>query len=376
MKKIICSVFVIYLLTALTACGNTEKEPQLWLAPTKSQDICRLGETILFDLQGRLFYADTNNDTWMLHPVEGDTGDVGWDVSLHKAFDAHTVYVVRKQYNMLLTVEQLSEDYERVPVSMMDGELMDESVPIVSEGICYYIKGTPEGKGGLGRTLKMFDLADSEKRTVLHIWENMDRYDYLSGLRKYDQYLVMTYMHYGIGSLWVYDTQKQEMVIAGDEDMSGAAYLDEKLYYIEDATGTVCSYDLKQQEKLGSVFPIPNYVEGVTLACDKDYLYINRSPQSMYDWAYRSSEILVYSHEGEFIDTIDLSLNADAVSWEIHADPFYCVYLGSTEDAVFVGRTNHMVLSVVFYIEKSQIGSETMEIHTLYLHRYEPEELP
>lgn len=260
-----------------------------------------------------------------------------------------------------------------MPVSIMDDELMDETMPIISDGICYYVKGTPEGKGGLGRTLKMFPLSDSEKRTVLHIWEDGDMDDYLSGLRKYDQYLVMTYMHQGIGSLWVYDTQKQEMVIAGDEDMAGAAYLDQKLYYIEASTGTICAYDLKRQEKSSSPIALSDYQKGVTLACDRDYLYINQSIPRIEDFDYQSSENRIYSREGEWVDTIDLSQNADAVEWELQADPYYCVYLGSTEDVIFIGRTDVMHLAAVFYVEKSQIGSGAIEIHTLYLHKYEPE---
>ncbi len=73
------------------------------------------------------------------------------------------------------------------------------------------------------------------------------------------------------------------------------------------------------------------------------------------------------------MDIIDLSLNAGAVEWEIQADPYYCTYLGSTEEAIFIGKTNHMPLAAVFCVEKSKIGSGAMEIHTLYLHKNEPE---
>lgn len=105
MKKFVLLVFVLNLLFILTACGKTKGESQLCLAPTKSQDICMLGERVLFDLQGHLFCLDPGRVDWTLQPIEGDAGNVGWDVSLCEASDDGLAYLIEKENNMLLTIE-------------------------------------------------------------------------------------------------------------------------------------------------------------------------------------------------------------------------------------------------------------------------------
>ena len=372
MKKQIAIFLVLCFLVSVVACGKNTQTAQVSLAPTRTPSLCMLNDKLLFNIQGKLLLEDTDNGALTLKPLEEELAILEYGSSIQEA-GKDAVYLVKQETTMSLAIEKLSANGEIATVCTLSDVLRDEVAPVVSEDICYYVKGMAEGTNGFGRTLKMFPLTDVESQTTLYVWKNMDPQDYLSGLRSYGQYLVMVYNIGGQNTLWVYDTKKQEMIIEGDGEMSEAACLEEKLYYIDDNAGTICSYDLANVEQLDMHIPISDYGKGATLACDKDYLYVNHVMQVSESYENNSSKISIYSYDGNLMDTLDLAENADALQWDIQNNPFYCVYLGSTEDYIFIGNAIDMGLSAIFYVEKADIGAENMTIHTLYLHKNELE---
>lgn len=301
MKKTYLIFVFILTFVFLYGCKEKVKEQQLYFAPYQRQTVCFLKENLTFILNGNLYYVYMDNKDIALSLVESESLEVMRGSWLYSNEIQDSAYIVEPMTNMLLNVHVLSKNYEINQTYVVRDELMDSYSPaVVSNDICYYVKGVAEGVGGFGRTLKKFDLKNSEERDTLYVWANGGNYDGLSGMHIYDHYLVMTYRGDETKTLWVYDTNKKEMIISENQNMSDAAYLKEKLYYIDEEDGQIHIYDLKQQKILEGTFSVQNYRPGMTIACDNDYIYVNQSTaDDAWENPEKNTKIWIYLLEGQ-----------------------------------------------------------------------------
>ncbi|MCI9149677.1 MAG: hypothetical protein HFI42_04145 [Lachnospiraceae bacterium] len=361
-KYLLC---LLCLLLVLCGCGQQSKGAGIYMSPRQRQSVGMLDKNLIFCINDSLYYAKEQDGRLTLEKVEGENGTVGYFTCIYPGEKGDTAYLVLED---TMEIETLSKSYERTPVCQIPEDATQKyTYGLVTGGSCYAIK-PKMGNASTGQLLVQIPLEEGGERTTVHEWEDSYYVDVFPpsapNIHARDSYLIATYPYIEGEPLWVYDTKKQEMVIQGDPDMSYAAYFQEKLYFVENSTGSIRTYDLEQQRLLEDSIPIADYVPGVTLSCDESYLYVSRVSQE--EWPREdSSQTLVYNYEGELVDVIDMRENPDAVAWEICDNPLFCVLLCSTEDYVFFGSSMAETYGL-FYVEKSKIGSEELTIHTLY----------
>lgn len=357
MKKIPLLCLTILLLT-LCCCGQPQKQ-SLSFSPQHRQTVCYLDGKLTFRINENLYYAEESEDGLILKEITGEAGSAALDTLLYPGENGDAAYLVNQE------IVKLSKDLEKTPLCSVSDVVTDVyTFGLIDQGICYCIKATPEGQ-----TLKMFPLDDDADRTTLHVWTDSYYHDVFPGsppaIQKCGQYLIMTYRDFE-DTLWVYDTENAKMLIEGDTKMAYAAYNQEKLYFIDQEKGSIGTYDLKEQRLLDDLTTIPNYQQGITIACDEDYIYLIQSTRAEYEYqGADNSQTLVYNYEGEWVDTIDLRGNEDARALDLCENYLYCSYMCSTDKYIFFG-SRAGITTGLFYVEKSQIGSGEVTIHTLY----------
>lgn len=366
MKKI---CFILCMLTVITflGCSSQAQPLALYLAPESYQACAMRGNQLIFPINGSIYYMDIDNP--LLQKAKDGPQAIEHGAYLHAGGDSgqDPVYLTCCN-NSEISIEEISEDYTRnLLLSMDTGDYLGAGRIVIYQDDCYYTKDTPEGQGGFGVSLKKFSLEEGAEPQLIHVWAEYSHSVHVTSMYRYGQYLFMNIPgQAGPEKLWVYDMEAQEMVLQGEDAMAGAVCHDGRLYYINH--GDICSYDLKQKKELPDTITIPDYVDGMTLACDRDYLYVNRSPITLHpDTAKNGAKVWVLNYDGSLAGVIDLAGSADAVAADLADDPFRCAYLCSTDKYIFVGKTGLLITTGIFYVEKSQLETGDPKIHTLYL---------
>ncbi|MCI9151576.1 MAG: hypothetical protein HFI42_14000 [Lachnospiraceae bacterium] len=366
MKKICFVLCILYVITFL-GCSHHEQPSALSLAPDSYQACAMKGNQLIFPINGSIYYMDMDNP--QLQKAGDDSKVIEHGTYLHANGDSgqDPVYLTCCNNNEIC-IEELSEEYTRNQVlSVNTGDYLGACRVVIYQNVCYYTKDTPEGMGGFGVSLKKFSLKEGDEPELIHVWAEYSHPVHVTSMYRYGKYLFLNIPGQASPEkLWVYDMETQEMILQGEATMAYATYNNGKLYYIDH--GAIYSYDLNRKKELPNPITIPDYVEGMTLACDHDYLYVNQSPISHHqEQSKKGAKVWVFNYDGSLAGIIDLAGNTDAITAEIATDPFQCVYLCSTDQYIFVGKTGLLITPGIFYVEKSQLETVNTKIHTMYL---------
>lgn len=364
-RSLLYLLCLLCLMAALCGCGQQSGEREIYFSPRQRQSVSMLDGKLVFCINDSLYSAQEKDGKLVLEKAGGENGTVGYLTRIYPGENEDSIYLIRDE---TMTVEKLSKSYERTQVcEIPEDRTQTYTFGLITDGNCYCIKPRMDNQS-TGQDLIMFSLKEGSERTTVHAWDDSYFVDVFPPtapeIHSCGQYLVITYPHIEGEPLWVYDTKEGKMVVSGDAAMSYAACVQDKLYFLEDDTGSIRTYDLTQKSLLEGSIPVKDYVPGATLSCDADYLYVSRVTQN--DWPQEnSSETLVYNYEGELVDTIDMKENGDAQALAISDNPVFCGLMCSTKDYVFWGSSMADTYGI-FYVEKSQLGSGNATIYTLY----------
>ena len=359
-------LLILIILSMFFCCGcEKQDEHQIYFSPHQRNYVCLFNDGVLFRIEDCIYSFSLEEK--ILREVDIKELKLDNNSLLFTNGSKGLFYVATPQNYEKLSLITLSdsdtiENAEEIIMDKMDTVYQI----VVSDNHCYYIKGVGEGQEIGGKTLKRFALENPNEHTTIYKWEDGWITEFFTSMHKYDQYLIMTYKR-GSESLWVYDTSTQEMIISGNEDMAGATYYNGKLYYISESTGVVKAFDLKSQKPTENIIKIQYFVGGMTISCDESYIYLNNSTLTKEeDSSDNDSKIWVYDYEGTLVGEIDLRENADALESGLYDSPYICQYMCSTEQYTFLGAIRPQGTRI-FYVDKSQIGSDNMTIHTLFV---------
>lgn len=371
MKKVFLTICVLCIMTACCSCGRKEESTSLYHAPDSYQACVQQNGRLIFPINGSIYYTEMDHPQLQKAADSQKALQYGaylWDSG---SGGIYLAYDNPEEHPGGIVVEKLSDEYTRQQVRILNTrDPLGACRIVVYHDTVYYTKEMPEGSSGFGVSLMKFSLTDEADPELVHVWPDYQYPVSVTYMYRSGQYLMITLPDTDLSEkLWVYDLDAQEMILSGEGTMAGAACYDGMLYYIKD--GFICSYDLAGQKEGSDPIAIPGYADGMTLACDKDYLYVNQAP-SFYEGNGEEvdSKILVFQYDGTFAGSIDLAESEDAVKANLSTAPEYCTYLCSTDTCIFVGKTGLLDTEGIFYIEKSQLKSENPVISTLYLRTF------
>lgn len=365
-------IFILITLLALSGCQKTAntKNTDMSYAPYLIEGVIDLnGELIMvqnniiysFDSTNQSLspYCNLTNCSHVFHPEEKNTcaaaisGGAIIGTSNGKLYTA-----TAPSERLTMVIEEVLPDTPMSERNMIATILDYYDLPraIFSNGYCYFSTNKTTLPNFNSVALKRVSLTapEAEVETLCEI-AGGDFFTYAPFLHAYDQYLIMTTRYGYKATLCVYDNNQKEMILES-ESYEYAGYHSGQLVYINESNECIEFMDLETME-ITQQISIDNYIRGITLACDQDYIYINWSTNSLADEHVTDDYILsIYSYAGELIDSIELCDVESIVS---------AVYMCSNKDYIFVGVPSLPCTRGLYLLEKEKIGSYQAPI-TLY----------